>query len=48
MKELNHTNYLFVNQGTLALTARSQDVSFHPKQIKEHKMKHLVRYSIRL
>ena len=34
--------------GTLTLIAHSQHVSSHLKQLKEHKMKQLARYSIKL
>ena len=46
MKELNYRYYLFVNQavGYFTLNSKLQDVSSHPKQLKELKMKQLVRH----
>ena len=46
MRELNHSNYMFMNQTVRYFTLNStlQDVSFHPKQLQELKMKQLVGY----
>ena len=46
MRELNHRNYMFMNQTVRYFTLNStlRDVSSHPKQLQELKMKQLVGY----
>lgn len=46
MRELNHRNYMFMNQTVRYFTLNStlRDVSSHPKQLQELKMKQPVGY----